>query len=118
MFTRRHFLKASALSSLLPLSLRGEDGALPLEEKLSGLMETYVRERGMPGGQLAVARGGKLILSKGFGMADREKKIAVAPTTLFRIASVSKPLTAVATLVLAEEGKLSLDAKMLDVLKV
>lgn len=118
MFTRRHFLKASALSSLLPLPLRGGDGALPLEEKLSGIMETYVRERGMPGGQLAVARGGRLILSKGFGMADRDKKIAVAPTTLFRIASVSKPLTAVATLVLAEEGKLSLDAKMLDVLKV
>lgn len=71
----------------------------------------------IPGGQVAVGRGGAILFSRGFGLADREKSIAVQPRTLFRIASISKPLTAVAVLTLVEDGALSLDGKMLDVLK-
>jgi len=47
--------------------------------------------------------------SKGFGYADLEHKVPVTPQTLFRLASISKPLTAVAVLKLLEEGKLNLD---------
>jgi N-acyl-D-amino-acid deacylase len=118
MFNRRDFLKVSAFSSVLPWSTRGAEASTPLETALCGIIEDYLKDRSIPGGQLALARGGTMLFSKGFGMADRDKNIAVTPRTLFRIASVSKPLTAAAILVLAEEGKLSLDAKMLDVLKV
>lgn len=114
---RRHFLALGALASVPRFVSAESSPDAALEEKLSGIMETYLKDRGFPGGQLAVGRGGKILLSKGFGLADRDKNLAVQPRTLFRIASVSKPLTAVATLVLVEEGRLSLDAKMLEVLQ-
>src|SRR5262245_13052924 len=77
MLSRRHFLKLSALGSLAPLRLPGAEAPPSLEDTLTGIMDTFVKERGMPGGQLAVARAGKLILSKGFGKADRDKDLAV-----------------------------------------
>jgi CubicO group peptidase (beta-lactamase class C family) len=64
----------------------------------------------------AVARGGKLLYSRGFGLADREAKQIMPPDALFRIASISKPITAVAVLVLVEKGKLDLDAKIHELL--
>ncbi len=60
----------------------------------------------VPGGQLAITKAGQLIYSRGFGYADRDKLEPVKPTSLFRIASVSKPITAVAIMQLVERGKL------------
>jgi N-acyl-D-amino-acid deacylase len=113
---RRHFLTLSAAATALPCYASAESTAA-LEAKLTKIVEDYMQKQGIPGGQLALGRAGKLVMSKGLGLADRDKNIAVSPRTLFRIASISKPLTAVAVLVLAEEGKLSLDAKMLEVLQ-
>src|SRR5512145_2885668 len=50
----------------------------------------------IPGASLTVARHGKIIYQRGFGWAHREAREAVQPESLFRIASVSKPMTAVA----------------------
>jgi N-acyl-D-amino-acid deacylase len=72
----------------------------------------------IPGAALAVGRHGKLIYSRGFGHADLDRKEPVQPDALFRIASVSKPLTAVAVLQLVEHGKLRLDDKVFDLLKL
>lgn len=58
---------------------------------------------------IAITHHGKLICSKGYGYADTTHHIPVTPNSLFRIASVSKSLTAVAILKLVEAGKLSLD---------
>src|SRR4029077_10271719 len=66
--------------------------------------------RGIPGFSVTVARDGKIVYSEGFGYADLEEKAAAWPTTKFRIGSISKPLTAVALVKLAEQGKLDLDA--------
>jgi N-acyl-D-amino-acid deacylase len=74
-------------------------------------------ERQIPGGQLAVGFNGRVLISKGFGMADREAGTPAEASTLFRIASVTKPLTAAATLALVEEGRLSLDGTLLEVLR-
>jgi CubicO group peptidase (beta-lactamase class C family) len=81
------------------------------------LMTSFVKERMVPGAALAVTRRGKLVYSRGFGCADVETKEAVAPAALFRIASVSKPITAATVLRLVEKGRLSLDDKALDHLK-
>jgi N-acyl-D-amino-acid deacylase len=116
MTTRRHILSLAA-SAALPAVLRSE-GAPAFEAPVSALIESFLKERGYPGAQLAVGREGRILLSKGFGMADREKNLPVQPRTLFRIASVSKPLTSAAIFTLIEAGKLTLDTKMLDVLKV
>jgi len=75
---------------------------------------------GVPGGSLAVSKDGRLVLAKAYGIADRERNLPVQPESLFRIASVSKTITAVAVLKLVEEGKLDLEAKafkLLDNLK-
>ena len=58
----------------------------------------------IPGCQFAVSKDGKLVYSRGFGFACREKKTAVEPRHLFRIASVSKSLTAVGVMKLVESG--------------
>lgn len=70
----------------------------------------------LPGGQLAVAKDGRLVLNRGYGLADRERGEPVQPTSLFRIASVSKPITTVAILALVEDGQLSLDDKVFPLL--
>ncbi|HEY8502938.1 MAG TPA: serine hydrolase domain-containing protein [Gemmataceae bacterium] len=59
---------------------------------------------------VGVLEGGEIVHLKGYGWADREGRVPVTPATLFRWASVSKPLTAVAALQLAEKGLLDLDA--------
>ena len=50
-------------------------------------------------------RDGRLIYARGFGYADVESKTPVQPDALFRIASVSKPITSAAVMKLVEEGK-------------
>ncbi len=57
-------------------------------------------------GSVLVAKDGSVLLSKGYGMADVEKKIPNTPQTRFRIASLTKQFTAVAILMLQEQGKL------------
>ena len=52
----------------------------------------------IPGGAVAVAKDGKLVLAHGYGMADIEAHHTVTPDSLFRVASISKPFTAVAVL--------------------
>ena len=62
-----------------------------------------------PGCAVGVAQGGKPILEKSYGMADLEHDVANTPDTIFEAGSVSKQFTAAAVLLLAQEGKLSLD---------
>lgn len=80
------------------------------------LMQTFLREHKIPGGSLAVAQDGEVIYARGFGWADREAKRPVQPDSLFRIASISKPVTAVAVMRLVEQRRLSLDDRVFDVL--
>ncbi|HEX5105751.1 MAG TPA: serine hydrolase domain-containing protein [Pirellulaceae bacterium] len=85
--------------------------------ELSGFdewMKAFMAEHEIPGGQLAIVRHGKLIYARGFGWADRDANESVQPESLFRIASVSKPITAVAILKLVDQGKLKLDDRILD----
>ena len=68
----------------------------------------------LPGATLAVARDGKLVYDRGFGHA--EGMTLMKPSAKFRIASISKPITAVAILQLIERGKLKMDSKVFAVL--
>lgn len=71
--------------------------------------ETMAKQK-IPGLSIAVMIDGKIIWSEGFGFADLENQLRVSPKTRFRIASVSKPLTAAAMARAFEQGKLDLDA--------
>ena len=81
------------------------------------LMTSFVREHRIPGAALAVSREGKLVYSRGFGLANIEKKQPVEPTTRFRLASLSKPITAAAILTLVRDDKLRLNEKLVDIVK-
>jgi N-acyl-D-amino-acid deacylase len=76
----------------------------------------YMHTNQVPGASLAIAVDGELKLARGYGYADREAKEPVQPEALFRIASISKPVTAVAVLKLVDEGKLKLDDSVVDLL--
>ena len=70
----------------------------------------------MPGLALAVTDYGRLVYARGYGYADVATGEKVTPKSLFRIASISKPITAVAILQLVEQGKLGLDDRVFEVL--
>lgn len=62
-----------------------------------------------PGGAVIVTRGGETLLRAGYGMADLEHGIPIEPDMVFRLGSITKQFTAVGIMMLAEEGKLSVD---------
>jgi N-acyl-D-amino-acid deacylase len=115
LMTRRQFALTATLGipALLAAST-ADEFSTPFDEA----MDQFMRERNIPGGALAVVKDKRLVLAKGYGLADRDQKIPVRPDSLFRIASISKPITAVAVMKLVEDGKLSLDAKMLELINV
>ena len=79
-----------------------------------GVISALLKKYEVPGGALALTRGGKLVFTRGYGWADREARTPAHPDDLFRIASLSKQLTAAAIVVLVEDGKLSLDDAAFD----
>jgi len=67
-----------------------------------------VYKPGQPGAAVLVKKQGKVIWRKGYGLANLELNVPVEPDMIFRLGSITKQFTAVAVLMLAEEGKLSL----------
>lgn len=80
-----------------------------------GAVMTLMKKWNIPAVSVAVTKNDKLILARGYGYADKDAKTQVQPDSLFRIASVSKPITAAAILHLVEQGRLALDSNFLDV---
>ncbi len=62
-----------------------------------------------PGASVAVIKSGQIIHSKGYGVANLEYDVAITPETIFHVASVSKQFAAFGNVLLAQQGKLSLD---------
>ena len=81
-----------------------------LEAFLDGFMPLQLDREDIAGAVVAVVKDGKLLFAKGYGYADREKKIRVSPEdTLFRPGSTSKLFTWTAVMQQVEQGKLDLD---------
>jgi CubicO group peptidase (beta-lactamase class C family) len=101
---------ATAASSS-PATSRGVRDRAELEAFIDGIMAGQLRRQHVAGAVVAVVKDGALLLAKGYGYADVERRKPVDPaTTLFRIGSVSKLFTWTAVMQLVEEGKLDLDA--------
>lgn len=82
-----------------------------LETFLDPLIRSQIESSAIPGAVFVLVQGEEVVLARGYGVADREKKNAVDPAnTLFYIASVTKAFTATAVLQLVEEEKLDLSA--------
>ena len=82
--------------------------AQPLNSQLDALMQDLMHQYGVNGASLSISKGGRLIYSKGFGYANIDEKVPVSRESLFRIASVSKPITAIAILHLVDQKRLKL----------
>jgi len=94
---------------LKPANLRLSNGQsdIPEFEGFEKTIRYFMRRWNIVGASIAVARSGNLIYAKGFGYADSSSLQPVQPYNRFRIASISKLITAVAIMKLQEEGKLS-----------
>ncbi len=86
------------------------------QEELASYVDDYiVREmerRQIPGVAVAVVREGRVVKMRGYGLASVELNVAVTPHTVFDLASITKPFTATAIMLLVEEGKVGLDERI------
>lgn len=90
--------------------------ALPGLEAYDSFMASLIRKWDIAGASFAIARDGRLLLARGYGLADRDKRLPVDAESVFRLASLSKTITAVAVLQLVQEGRVGLDDKALPLL--
>ena len=73
-------------------------------------IEAQIAQERIPGLSCAIGVGDSLVFRRGFGLADVENEVPATAQTVYRLASVSKPITAVLAMQLAEAGLLDLDA--------
>ena len=121
--TRRSCLKRIALiaaSNALPLfagpsipfALEADPQPKPSERELAamaGIAQQFRARYKVPGLSVAIARHGQLLYAQGFGYADKAAEEQLTPSHLFRIASVTKPITSVAIFSLIEQKRLRLN---------
>ena len=81
-------------------------------EFIDSSIEKFRERNGLKGVAVAIVKNGRLVFTKGYGFANVLAQIPVTPNHLFRIASVSKLVTAVAVMKLVENSKISLDSKV------
>lgn len=91
----------------LPTPASGQE-ASPLESRVDSVFRVYDSTHS-PGCALGVIRDGEFVYRRGYGMANLELGAPNTPESVFRTGSVSKQFTAAAILILAHEGRLSLD---------
>ncbi len=82
---------------------------LTVAQSIDRLMASYVSEHRVPGLSLAVSDRGRVVFTQGYGFADVENSVPASADTVYRIASISKSVTATAAMKLVESGKLDLD---------
>jgi CubicO group peptidase (beta-lactamase class C family) len=111
----RFALRPAFASALIFLFLSSLIMAQDKAAKIDGLMKLYF-DNGQFNGTVLVAESGKIIYKKGFGLADMEWNIPNKPDTKFRLGSITKQFTSLLILQLVEEGKLSLEDKLSDIL--
>jgi CubicO group peptidase (beta-lactamase class C family) len=94
----------------LPVSKRPEDVGLSSERlaRITNFFQGEIDKGAIPGATLLIARDGKSAFFQSLGYQDREKKVPMKPDAIFRIFSMTKPITSVAVMMLAEEGKIDL----------
>jgi CubicO group peptidase (beta-lactamase class C family) len=98
-------------AGLLALLIAGPAGAQGETDPLKRVDEIFQEwsKPGTPGAAVAVIQSGKIICTKGYGLANLEYDIPVTPQTIYHVASVSKQFTAMALVLLEQDGNLSLE---------
>ncbi len=81
-----------------------------LKTRIDTVVKAEIKRQEIPGLSVAVLSKERIVFSKAYGMADLENQVPVTRHSLFRTASVAKPITATAATILWQQGKLDLDA--------
>src|SRR6266853_827984 len=104
-------LSFSALAERLPAAGQPEALGFSAErlKRLGNAFQADIDKGAIPGAVVLIARNGKVAYFEAFGFQDREKRIAMKNDAIFRIASMTKPITSVALMMLVEEGKIQID---------
>jgi CubicO group peptidase (beta-lactamase class C family) len=122
---RRQFLQLAAAAAATPVSMHPLDLAhaapnpvglpAPTQAERGGmadLAQAFMQKYDVPALSLAIGRADSLLYEEAFGWADRERREAASQLHLFRIASVSKPITSIAIFSLIEAGRIRLSDRV------
>lgn len=110
-----------ALGIALPAMAQGIPKAQSPEEvgflstrlkRLSDRLNEGVKNNELPGAVVLIARNGKIVMFESYGFRDKDAKVPMTNDTIFRIASMTKPIVTLAAMMLMEEGKLTLADKV------
>ena len=85
---------------------------VPEMTNVDKVFSNFMDDWNIPGGSIAIVKDGRLVYARGFGYADKESRELVQPDHLFRIASIAKPITAIAIMKLIDDGVINVDAKV------
>jgi CubicO group peptidase (beta-lactamase class C family) len=104
----RRIVLQSELIGLLLLTSGAVQGGTDLDKRVDDIFQQWSKP-GTPGAAVAVIQSGKIVCTKGYGLANLEYDIPVTPQTIYHVASVSKQFTAMALVLLEQDGKLSIE---------
>lgn len=82
------------------------------DKEIDAFVAAEMQRKHIPGVTLAVVKEGKVIKTKGYGMANVELNVSATTDTVFKIGSISKPIIATGIMMLVEDGKIGLDDKV------
>jgi CubicO group peptidase (beta-lactamase class C family) len=110
----RSFLATAALSALLCVSSSAQTPSLApeLRDRIDAAARQVLSSTGVPSASIAIVRDGRLAYAQAYGDASLSPRVPARPEMRYAIGSISKQFTAAAVLLLAEQGKLSLDDKL------
>jgi CubicO group peptidase (beta-lactamase class C family) len=109
-YTIATFISFSALAQGLPKASQPEEVGFSSQRltRLTAAFQAEVDKGAIPGAVVLIARKGKMAYFEAIGFQNRENKEPMHTDAIFRIASMSKPITSVAVMMLVEEGRIQL----------
>lgn len=105
------------LAVLLTAGFQPLTSARPADDDVGMLLRREMRERRIPGLQVAVVRRGRIVLLRSFGIANVQDSVPVSDKSIFPVNSCTKAFTGVAVMQLVEEGKIDLSAPVSEYLE-
>lgn len=111
----RSRLGVLALAALAAVAVAGEAAATDKAAAIDALVVSY-QDLGLFSGSVLVAEHGKVVFKKGYGPANAEWGIPNTPETVFRLGSITQQFTSMLVMQLVQEGKVTLDTRLSDVL--
>jgi D-alanyl-D-alanine carboxypeptidase len=101
-----------AVCLLLLATLASAVDARAQADKVDEYIEAEMRKQHIPGLSLAVVQAGKVVKTKGYGLANMELNVSATPNTVYQIQSITKSFVACGIMLMVEDGKLGLDDKI------